>query len=126
LSASRRENVLAVGNDLHAAGRLLPCMTVTSLESALGKRRSRIAGWGLVRTHAAAAARARPSPAPPRPLGAPLLSGEAPPAAKVLGAFASRTQQNGGMARAVRASGRGRAHGAPRRARRTGGEGAAA
>src|SRR4029078_8397361 len=103
VSASRSENVLAIRDDLHAAGRLVPWMTVESLEPALTKRRSRIAGWGLVRTHAAAAARVLPSPAPPRPLGATLLSSEAPPEPEVLGAFASRTRQNGGPANAVRA-----------------------
>jgi hypothetical protein len=64
----------------------------------------RIAGWGLVRTHAAGAARAVPSPSTPRPLGAPLLSCEAPsePAPEQLGAFASRSHQIGGASDAIR------------------------
>ena len=52
--------------------------------------KGRIAGWGLVRTHAAGAARVLPRPAPPRPLGASLLAPGAPPDAGLLGAIASR------------------------------------
>jgi hypothetical protein len=51
----------------------------------------RIAGWGLVRTHAAGAACVLPRPATPRPLGALLLAAGAPPDAGLLGATASRT-----------------------------------
>jgi hypothetical protein len=60
------------------------------LESYRTRVRGRIAGWGLVRTHAADAARVLPRPAPPRPLGATLLAPGAPPDASLLGAFASR------------------------------------
>src|SRR5665213_1169694 len=56
----------------------------------------RVAGWGLVRTHAAGAARALPSPASPRPLGASLLACRAAPEAELLGAFASRSRSIGG------------------------------
>jgi hypothetical protein len=49
-----------------------------------------VAGWGLVRTHAAGAARVLPRPATPRPLGASLLAAAAPPDAGLLGATASR------------------------------------
>jgi hypothetical protein len=52
--------------------------------------RGRIAGWGLVRTHAAGAARVLPRPATPRPLGAALLAAGPPPEAGLLGAVASR------------------------------------
>jgi hypothetical protein len=50
----------------------------------------RIAGWGLVRTHAAGAARVLPRPATPRPPGATPLAPGAPPDAGLLGAGASR------------------------------------
>jgi hypothetical protein len=60
----------------------------------------RIAGWGLVRTHAAGAACVLPRPATPRPLGASLLAAEAPPDAGLLGATASRIPATEG-ARAV-------------------------
>ncbi len=93
--------------------------------SSLSSRcRTRIAGWGLVRTHAADAARALPSPAPPRPLGASLLAGAAPPDGRgLLGAIASRSRVGGPPCRSV-----GRtppAHRAPRRSRRARREGAA-
>ena len=66
----------------------------------------RIAGWRLVRTHAAGAARVLPRPATPRPLGAPLLAAGAPPDRRLLGASLLAAQ-----------SGRGRACRSVRRAR---------
>jgi hypothetical protein len=51
----------------------------------------RIAGWGLVRTHAADAACVLPRPATSSPFGAALLTGRAPPDRTLLGDEASRS-----------------------------------
>ena len=60
------------------------------------ERRTRIAGWRLVRTHAAAAACALPRRTTSRPLGAPLLSCATSPDPEPLGAVASRRRNDGG------------------------------
>jgi hypothetical protein len=84
----------------------LPARTDVVGHGTLGCSRSSVigavAGWGLVRTHAADAARVLPSPPTPRPLGAPLLSSEASPDPEMLGATASRSPETGGGAHAVR------------------------
>ena len=61
-----------------------------------------VAGWRLVRTHAADAARALPRRSTSRPLGAPLLPCEPSPDPEPLGANASRRRQIGGAADALR------------------------
>jgi hypothetical protein len=66
------------------------------------ERRTRIAGWRLVRTHAAGAARALPRGTTSRPLCAPLLSCATSPDPEPLGAVASRRPNTGGSVNAVR------------------------
>src|SRR5579862_6524522 len=56
----------------------------------------RIAGWRLVRTHAAGAARVLPRRATPRPLGASLLAAKASPAGRLLGASLLAAQNRRG------------------------------